>query len=77
MNLPVLPDGCLANPQDREVVASKIIESFQQNKASGALQQFEIDLLCKGEENPVPYILNSVLKKNNGQLRWQATLVRK
>lgn len=76
LDLEVLPAAHLALPETRQTVVDRLSADFGRDGRSGRLSDFPLDLLA-GDGGRRPYILNSVLTRQQGRIKWQATLVRR
>ncbi|MBF0368136.1 MAG: hypothetical protein HQL52_01660 [Magnetococcales bacterium] len=76
LNQEVLDGVYLADPTERERIASHLIEDLKATGETGTLRRKHIHLLPHGETEPVPYLMNSVLKVGQTGLKWQGTLIR-
>lgn len=63
-----------ATPSGRLDMVQTLVDAFRQNDRLGVLENYHIELLPYGAEKPIPYLMNSVLKRSNGRTKWQATL---
>ena len=72
---PLAPEY-LADPSKRLAMAQALVDAFRQNGRLGVLENYPIELRPHGAENPVLYLMASVLKQSNGRTKWQATLTR-
>ena len=76
LELEVLPPAHLARPEERRTVAERLSADFGRDGLSGRLGDFPLELL-DADGGRRPYILNSVLTRQRGRIKWQATLVRR
>lgn len=75
LNMEILPPAILANPEERTKIAEELITDFRSHGSRGVVKNFQIMLRPSGQTDPVPYLMNSVLKYKDGRLKWQGTLM--
>lgn len=75
LNMEVLPPAILANPEERTKIAEALITDYHSHGSRGVVKNFQIMLRPAGQTDPVPYLMNSVLKYKDGRLKWQGTLM--
>jgi len=74
--LEALPSAFFTGPNERQKIASQLIENFKNNEGHGTLENFPAMISPVGSESPVMYLLSTVLIKNDGVLKWQGTLTK-
>jgi len=83
LNLPIeqvvemeaLPSSKLADPEDRKKIIRKLTSDFGTNNY-GAITGYKLFLQPQENGKPVPYLMNTVLKRSGQRLKWQATLMK-
>ena len=76
LKMEVLPPAILANPEEREKIAEDLISDFRAQGSRGVIKNFPILLRPSDQSDSVPYLMNSVLKKIDGRIKWQGTLMK-
>lgn len=76
MELEILPARIMADPENRKDIAEKLIADYRRHGSRGVLTNLAVLLKPAGQAAQVPYLMNSVLKKTGGRLKWQGTLIK-
>lgn len=76
LKLEALPTRFFANSEDREMMVSQLIEDFQKTKKCGAIRDYQVSIKPHGKDKTDLFLVNSVLKENEGRLKWQATMMK-
>jgi hypothetical protein len=73
----VLAPEQLHNPKDRVQIVDRLVSDLNQGDRNlGSITDFPIELIPKDSPHPCRYLMNSVLKKEQGRIKWQGTLMR-
>lgn len=76
LNMEALPARFFIQAEERERLARQLVEDFRRQDGHAVARNFRMTVQAHGQTGVEQFLVNSVLKRKDGRLKWQATLMK-